>query len=163
VSGYMINSLSGGGNAVRGQRLYVWVGATAGSHVNGGLEIAPAVTYVTAPKGGGNTGNGTFTVAPVMGTISPDFLRAGVFNVVFTSATQFNVYNALGEEMQPGTTGVPYIDPQIMFTLSAGGTAFVAGDQFNITASLQTINLGNGSYWMGAADANGFSEFCFRV
>jgi hypothetical protein len=162
VSGYMVVTLSGTAPANRYQPVYVWVGATAGSHVNGGVEAAYAALFATAAKTGGNTGNGTFTVAPTIGATNPAQFYGGVYAVVFTGATTFNVYDPNGVELQPGVTGTPYVDNKIQFTITAGGTAFVAGDGFNITATPQTITLPK-SYFMGPADSNGITEISFNV
>lgn len=46
-SGYMAVSVSGGTTPVKGGRVYIWVAASSGSHVQGGFE--------TAAGGGSNT------------------------------------------------------------------------------------------------------------
>jgi hypothetical protein len=162
VSGYMAVTLSGTTSVNRYSPAFVWMGATSGSHVNGGFEGSANFTYVTAPNAG-NTGNGTFTVAPVLGSGNPANIFGGLYSVIFTAATKFNVYDPNGVQLVSGTTGVPYVDAKIAFTITSGGTAFVPGDGFTITATANTFILGGKSYWMGPADPNGISELAFNI
>lgn len=79
---------------------------------------------------GTNTGNGT------MGTTSAlDNASIGTFTVKFTSPTVFYVINPNGVRLKDGATGTAYSD-QVGFTITAGGTAFVAGDTFTIAVTL---------------------------
>jgi hypothetical protein len=99
---------------------------------------------------GANTGNGTF------GTITPVSVptQIGVYSVLFTAATTFTVTAPNGATAS-GTTGVAFASLGIGFTITAGGTAFVAGDTFNITttaaadkptaAAVAGTNTGNGT------------------
>lgn len=98
-------------------------------------------TVSTAAKAGGNTGNGT------IGTVTPTGLAIpGVYQVRMTSATAFTVTDPLGRVSSQGATGVAHAGPQIGFTITAGGTAFVAGDGFDVT-----IAAGSGFYRLCAA------------
>lgn len=87
-------------------------------------------------KAGGNTGNGTVSAVTDVG----GFTNVGIYQVIFTAATTFNVFDPKGRELKPGTTGVAYSD-DLAFTITAGGTAFVAGDGFNITVAAGTGNF----------------------
>lgn len=80
-----------------------------------------------AAKAGGNTGDGTF------GAITArSGAKAGVYRVEFTTATKFDVIDPEGYKVKSGSTGTAYGD-DLGFTITAGGTAFVAGDAFDIT------------------------------
>lgn len=110
---------------------------------------------------GTNTGNGTFgTITPVS---QPTMI--GVYNILFTAATTFNV-TAPNGAVAAGTTGVAFSNLGVVFTITAGGTPFVAGDSFTVTAS-QTVgnptvvsaaggtNTGNGT--LGTLSAKGYA------
>lgn len=83
----------------------------------------------SAAKGGGNTGNGTNTLLSA-GTRS----KTGVYQVRFLTATTYTVTDPQGEALPNGVNGA-YANPAINFTITAGGTAFVAGDGFDITVA----------------------------
>jgi len=84
-----------------------------------------------------NTGNGT------MGAVTADAgATPGTYAVRMLTATTFQVERDGVAEGPNGSTGVAY-NGTINFTLTAGGTAFVAGDGFNITVSASS---GTGSY-----------------
>lgn len=134
----------------------VWTAASSGTHIQGGCEIAPAATVASAP--GANTGNGTVgTLSVTAASASP-----GAYLVKFTAATTFNVFDPNGRELLPGTTGVAYSDGGVAFTITAGGTAFVAGDSFTVTATFQTATLPNASF-AGPGDASGVIEVAFNL
>ncbi len=82
-----------------------------------------------AAANAGNTGNGTISaVTDQLG------VQLGVYQVEFIAATKFNVIDPVGNHLAEGSTGVAFSN-QIGFTITAGGTAFVAGDGFNITVA----------------------------
>jgi hypothetical protein len=80
----------------------------------------------SAPKAGGNTGNGT------MGAVTVTSAAVGAYTVTFTSATAFNVTGPAGS-VGSGTTGTLFNTGGLSFTITAGATPFVAGDGFTIT------------------------------
>lgn len=85
---------------------------------------------VAAAKAGGNTGNGTISAV----TTRPG-TKVGVYTVRFTAATTFTVEDPDGFVKSVNfPTGVAHTD-DLGFTITAGGTAFVAGDGFDITVS----------------------------
>ena len=55
----------------------------------------------TATAGGGNTGNGTSSAVTVGANA-----KVGTYNIVFTAATKFNVFDPAGRE-PPDATGLP--------------------------------------------------------
>ncbi|HEY4088813.1 MAG TPA: head decoration protein [Bryobacteraceae bacterium] len=78
---------------------------------------------------GANTGNGTCT-ALTLGANA----KVGAYTLKFTAATAFIVTDPNGVQLTNGVNGA-YTDSQINFTITAGGTAFVAGDTFTITVA----------------------------
>ena len=147
--GYVNILLGGSTAAAKDGRVWVRVAnanAGAGKPL-GGFEAAPEYA-VTA---GTNTGNGT------VGSISAGAAPAsGSYSIKFTSATAFTVTAPYGTSLPPGVVGAAYANPQINFTITAGGTAFVAGDSFTIGNNL--ILLPKRWYFMGPADAYGITE-----
>lgn len=85
-----------------------------------------------AAKSGGNTGNGALTMNATT-PILPG-AAAGVYTVRFTSATAFTVENPDGDVIGTGAVGSTFAD-DVQFAIAAGGTAFVAGDGFDITVA----------------------------
>lgn len=82
------------------------------------------------------TGNGTFTA--YRGGASS---VAETFTITATSSTNFTVVGSVSGSIGPATVGTPFAHAKIEFTISAGGTAFVAGDVFTInTAPKWTID-----------------------
>lgn len=82
---------------------------------------------------GANTGTGTLTMdgtAPTLANYQP-----GVYQVRFTSATAFRVTDPKGDVLGDGVNGTAFAD-QIKFLVAAGGTAFAAGDGFDITIAV---------------------------
>jgi hypothetical protein len=93
----------------------------------------------------GNTGN--FTCGTV--TIT-DPAKVGNYRIVFTAATAFNLYTPEGVLLTSGATGTAVngeAGQGLSFTLTAGGTAAVAGDSGTIAVA------GTNKYkWIAAAD-----------
>ncbi|MBO9647366.1 MAG: head decoration protein [Variovorax sp.] len=93
-----------------------------------------------------NVGNGT------LGSITKGAaIRPGVYTLRATSATNFTVAGPDGAAMPNATVGTPYVSADLNFTLTAGGTAFAAGDAFN-------INVPGGNYILSVATASDGSE-----
>lgn len=112
-------------------------------------------TTGTAAAVGTNVGNGTFGTIAVA---SP--AEIGVYNLRMQDATHFVVETPQGIELGHGVCGSAFSAGGIGFTLTAGGTAFVAGDSFNITVAATggtpfvvgdsfaiTVAAGNGKYY----------------
>lgn len=100
-----------------------------------GQQTVGAIT--SAAKTGGNTGNGTMGTVTAVGTMPP--AAPGKYTVNFTAATAFTVTDPNGRQLSTGVTGTAYSDI-VSFTITAGGTAFVAGDGFVITVAAGTGN-----------------------
>lgn len=105
--------------------------------VLGLVMLAAAGAPVAA---GGNTGNGTIT-AVTRGVQA----KVGTYTIEFTGATTFNVIDPDGQMLTPGLAAGAYVNPQIGFTFTAGGTAMVAGDKVTIAiaaaAEAYTLSL----------------------
>lgn len=99
-------------------------------------EVMQLTGQFTAGVGvaGTNTGNGT-----IAGEVANDTASVGTYTIEMLTATTFKVIapNGIALDAQ-GATGSAY-DDQIGFTITAGGTAFIAGDTFTV---LVTAGLG---------------------
>jgi hypothetical protein len=135
--------------------------------INGAVITATSIAYGTAGNaytlattdsgaftlGGATLAGGTAnTGAETIGSISPGpLMKRGVYNVVLTSSTAFNVFDPNGVGLAAGTVGTAYSDPQINFTVTTGG-GIAAGDQFGISGVAPT------NYWVqntgGATDGS---------
>ena len=111
-----------------------------------GRSNTGAVT--SAAKAGGNTGNGTLS-----GVAEGAAALDGTYTLLATSATSFNVTDPTGAVRAPATVGTPYESGVIGFVINAGGTPFVAGDSFTISATAPT-----GEYLACAAAATDGSQ-----
>lgn len=104
----------------------------------GGIEAGVDGVTPVATALAGNTGNAT------VGTLSLGTLPvAGNYLVVFTAATAYNVFDPTGAFVGTGATGTAFASTGVNFTITAGGTAMVRGDGFNIAASLKTVWVEN--------------------
>jgi hypothetical protein len=113
-----ITILSGQGKLVAGQVLgSVFSAATAASAVK---------------ASGANTGNGTLTLDATTPVLAG--AKAGVYTVRMTAATTYEVRDPSGVVLGEAATAATFAD-RLKFVVAAGGTAFVAGDGFDITVS----------------------------
>lgn len=93
-----------------------------------------------------NTGNGT------IGSISKGAsAKPGVYSLVATSSTNFTVSDPNGTAIGNATVGTAFISAEVNFTLTAGTTAFAAGDEF-------TLQLPVGNYVQCVATAKDGSQ-----
>lgn len=87
-------------------------------------------TNAAAAALGANTGNGTFGAITVgAGAV------VGAYVLRMLAATEFVVEDPAGVEIGHGATGAAFAGGGLGFTLTAGGTAFVAGDSFTLTVA----------------------------
>lgn len=99
-----------------------------------GMSTAGDGTFAAAAAAAvaGNTGNGTVSAPSVgAGALAP---KVGAYRLVAIAATKFEVFDPLGEMVGEATTGTAFAGP-IGFTITAGGTPFVAGDAFTVAVS----------------------------
>lgn len=157
-SGYMAVLLALG-TAAKGGIVHMRVTAATGKAV-GDLEVtADPATLSIAGVAGTNTGNGTIGTLSVA---SP--AKVGVHTVTFTAATAFTVKDPNGLVMGTGATGTAFSAGGVTFTITAGGTAFVAGDTFNITVTESAPgNVELPATFTGPADADGNVEIAYNI
>lgn len=125
------------------------VAIAAGQQLNRGSVLGQqTVGTPTVAMGGGNTGNGT-----IGGLAAGAAALPGAYTLRATSATSFTVTDPNGDSMPVATVGGAYSSPRLGFTITAGGTAFVAGDTATIT-----VPAGAGSYALAAAAATDGSQ-----
>ena len=109
---------------------------------SGTILKATARAAAAATAVPGNTGN------PTMGTVTTTgAIKSGLWGVIFTSATAFDVYDPDGAKIGSGTAGAAFSGGGIGFTLTAGGTAAIANDRFEIAVDVNefTYTPYNGS------------------
>lgn len=82
------------------------------------------------------TGNGTLTA--YRGGASS---VAETFTITATNATNFTVVGSVSGSIGPATAGTPFSHAKIAFTITAGGTAFIAGDVFTLTTAPKWTNM----------------------
>jgi hypothetical protein len=73
------------------------------------------------------TGNGTLTAYKGGATA-----LAQTFTITATSATNWTVVGSVSGSIGPATTGTPFSHTRVAFTITAGGTPFIAGDVFTL-------------------------------
>lgn len=115
-----------------------------GTEVKSGTVVTKVDTATTgsAAATAGNTGNPTFGAIAAGAAAIP-----GAYILTFTAATKFDVEDPNGVKIGTGTTGVAFSKKGLGFTLTAGGTPAVAGDEFTIT-----VAAGSGKYIPYTAD-----------
>ena len=155
IRGYTSALLNGAASAYKDAPVFVRIGNASSGKPIGGVEAA--LEQVITSAAGTNTGNGT------VGSVSAgQSVKAGAYVVKFTSSTAFTVTDPSGDSMPVGAAGAAYSDAQINFTITAGGTAFAAGDSFTLTVTNNTVQIPN-TYFQGPADAYGNTEIRFQV
>lgn len=98
--------------------------------LNGGLVLARASNGTASATAGTNTGNGTMGAVTVNQAAKP-----GSYVFTATGAATFTAIDPQGYELQNVTVGAAYNDAELGFTITAGGTAFVAGDKFTVVVT----------------------------
>lgn len=124
-----------------------------------GADITPGEVLgrVTAGAGvaaakPGNTGNGTISAITILGGAVD-----GGYTIRFTGATAYTVENPAGDVIGSGAPGAAFAD-DIGFTITAGGTAFAAGDGFDVA-----VTIGAGKFKPLAPAATDGSEIAAAV
>lgn len=96
----------------------------------GDLVMLTGIFAIAAAVAGTNTGDGT------VGTISVlDTAMVGSYKIEMLTATTFAVYSPDGSRLADGANTVAYAGGQIVFTVTAGATPFVAGDSFTMAVT----------------------------
>jgi hypothetical protein len=152
--GYM-NVKCNAGTPADGGQVYVRVANPTSPKPIGGVEAA--LDYTAASVTGTNTGNGTLgTLSAVSGAL------AGAYVVTMLTATTFSVIDPTGVRLKDGVNAAAYSAEGITFTVTAGGTAFVAGDKFTVTVTQNTVAVPR-TFFAGSADASGNTEISIRI
>lgn len=138
------------GTAALGSQVYVRIANAGVGKPIGGIEAVGEVVGTA----GTNTGNGT------IGTLSQTYGASGTWLITMLTATTFSVVTPAGARMKDGATGVAYSAGGIGFTITAGGTAFVAGDSFSV--AVNTVALSNTKF-THPADASGNAEIAYKI
>lgn len=99
----------------------------AGTLKRGTVLGQQSTNPISASATAGNTGNGTIGSLSV--GASP---LVGTYKATATSATVFAVTDPEGNALGNATAGTAFTSSEINFTITAGGTAFAAGDSFSI-------------------------------
>jgi len=104
---------------------------------------------------GGNTGDGTVTVV----VLTKDSVL-GSYKIIFLTATTFELFSPTGEKLATAAALGVFLDLQLGFTVTAGGTPFVAGDFFTIP-----VDAGSGKFVISLLTPALFdgSEVPFRI
>ena len=84
---------------------------------------------VSAVAASGNTGNGTVAVS--LGSAA----EVGAYTLTATSATEFTLKDPTGTDVGTVTAGTAFTSNQLELNVTAGVTAFVAGDVFTLTVT----------------------------
>ncbi|MBU6246461.1 MAG: hypothetical protein KGN77_01795 [Xanthomonadaceae bacterium] len=121
-------------------------GGTVEAHWQAGTVMGATGEYAvgTPAANPGNTGNGTVG-STSLGTVP----RSGLFRLVATAATTFNVIDPDGNVLGTATAGTAFTSQVVNLTITAGGTAFVAGDAFDLPINFSPSGLLG--TWTGAS------------
>ncbi|SIT50446.1 conserved hypothetical protein [Paraburkholderia piptadeniae] len=93
-----------------------------------GTVIGQVSSLNVETKAGANAGNGA--VGSISLGASP---LNGAYVLTAKSATDFGVVDPEGNALADATVGTAYTSAELNFTITAGGTAFSAGDSFTLT------------------------------
>lgn len=91
------------------------------------VSLLPATASASATVG--NAGDGTIGAVTVTGA------AIGAYTVELTSATAFTVTGPGAAIIGSGTVGEAFVGGGLSFTVTAGATPFIAGDDFTITVA----------------------------
>lgn len=119
-----------------------------GAALKRGTVLGKTTTQNVVGIAGANTGNGT------IGSLTAGSgVKVGTYNLVATSATNFTVTDPEGTALSAATVGTAYSNSGLGFTITAGGTAFVAGDSFEVE-----VEDSVGQYKKSVSSANDGSQ-----
>lgn len=123
-------------NGSRYSRDNIVIAKGSGQLITGTVLGLLAVGAALASLEVDNTGNGTIAAGAVGAGA-----QIGTYRILFTSATAFDVTDPSGDAVGSGTVGTEFNAGGVAFTITAGATAFAAGDEGAIT-----IDPGSGKY-----------------
>lgn len=123
-------------NGSRYSRDNIVIAKGSGQLITGTVLGLLAVGAALASLEVDNTGNGTIAAGAVGAGA-----QLGTYRILFTSNTAFDVADPSGDAVGSGTVGTAFNTGGVAFTITAGATAFAAGDEGAIT-----IDPGSGKY-----------------
>jgi hypothetical protein len=128
------------------------LGGTGGNAFTLATSDATNITLsaATLASGAANTGNATIALG---GEAEQSTAPNGTFTIVCTTATTANVYRPNGELLGTTTFGTQF-NNEIVFTITAGGTACVAGDSFTVKVGAGRVLVPNAT-WEQTGGASG--------
>lgn len=103
----------------------------AGMDIGAALQRSISAGTMTASA---NVGTGNGTAGSLTFTNSAN-AQIGQYLIKFTAPTTFEVMDPQGDVSGVGTVGTAYSNNGLGFTVTAGGTAFVAGDVITLTTA----------------------------
>ncbi len=113
-----------------------------------------------AIKGGGNTGNGVFTIDPTTPTLAG--AKVGVYTarciIAAANGGTFQVEDPDGNVIGQYVVGAAAFSDEIKFTIADGAADFIVGDGFDIT-----VPAGSGKYTILAPAANDGSQIAAAI
>lgn len=137
--------------------VYIRTGNASTGKVVGNFEAAgEAVVTAGATVGTGTQTAGTLSATPAT--------PAGIYQVVMTTGSLFNVIDANNDILFTGGTfaNTYTLDNGLTFRMTTGGTP-TAGDKTPITVVQNAILLPGNSYFTGAPDATGIIEVAYNI
>lgn len=139
MGGFMISEARG--HRARSQ---ITILSGAGKLLAGTVLGAVTLGAVSAAiKGGGNTGNGVFTIDPTTPKVAG--AKVGVYTarviIAQANAGVFEIRDPTGIDLGVYIVGAAAFNNQIKFTIADGASDFIVGDGFDIT-----IAAGSGKY-----------------
>lgn len=108
----------------------------SGQNLSAGAVLGQILYATPSVPAAVGTGNGLMSAISLGAKV-----KLGSYVVKMTGATAFTVTDPNGVSLPSASALGAYTDPQINFTITAGGTAFVAGDTFTIA-----VTAGSGKY-----------------
>jgi hypothetical protein len=119
---FALNQFLGVGNLAYVVRANIDLTDASSSFIGIGTPIPSTVNYL-------GVGNGTLAALTV---VSP-MVKLETFTLVATGASSFNVVGSVSGLLGIATVGVPFTSSKVNFTITAGSTAFSAGDYFTFS------------------------------
>lgn len=144
---YIPDQLIAGNLKLVSQDITLDAGTLVRGTVLGQKTLGAAAGVAGKPAGGANTGTGVISAVTVGANA-----QLGNYVLTALSATDFQVVAPNGDRLAEATAAIAYAD-QINFTITAGGTAFVAGDGFTVT-----LAAGDGNFIESVATATDGSQ-----
>jgi hypothetical protein len=151
-SGFLSVLLGGATAAVKQGRVFVRKANAVTGKPIGGVEAAADLGTTAGVVTG--TGNGTWTPDPTAPVSAAGI--EGAYKITFTSGTAYTVTDPNGDVVGTGTitatTGQTSVfNGQIKGTITEGSVVFIATDVITVTVAFNTIQLGDKSFFEGAA------------